>query len=135
MQKKNVKVCILLLVAILLLFCVDLIIKTAGIGEINANFYFGIWHGASALLLFMFILAILLLFFAKNNSISLLGKMFVIMGIAVNIIERLSFGGVVDYIPFFNLTLFNLADTSIVFGFGMIFFILIKSPHKSKTPS
>ncbi len=45
-------------------------------------------------------------------------------GSASNVADRFVYGGVVDMIPFFSLSLFNSADAAIVLGALSLFFML-----------
>ncbi|MBQ1812331.1 MAG: signal peptidase II [Bacilli bacterium] len=53
----------------------------------------------------------------------------VLAGISGNLIDRIFYGGVIDYIsinlPFYDMPIFNLADMCIVIGILMIIYIMI----------
>ncbi|MFZ5644422.1 MAG: signal peptidase II [Bacillota bacterium] len=56
---------------------------------------------------------------------------FVVGGAAGNLIDRIRFGSVVDFIDLRVWPVFNLADTAIVIGAGLLIIVLWKAESKS----
>ena len=101
----------------------DFIIGFLGFGlETNAGVAFG-WLGGNQLLLSgLIILVLLILLYAtrslwrSDQILPRLGLGLIVVGAISNLIDRLRYGFVIDYIdvPFF--TVFNLADAAITLG-------------------
>jgi len=79
------------------------------------------------------ILVVLILLLVKNyilkNIFLIFSLSLIIAGAVSNLFDRIIFGYVVDFLSFFNYSVFNLSDTYIVGGVGLIFiseFILKK---------
>lgn len=127
---------------VLLLIAFDQIFKLwalhGGIAIINKGIGLGIlFHGfiASLFLIFLILALAIWLYFKRSQSPALL---FVITGGISNLLDRLFYGGVVDFItlPFMPifirnqaLLIFNFADILVVAGFVLIFIDLLKN-HK-----
>lgn len=74
------------------------------------------------LLVFGFLLLIYIIIQQKKQGIiNYLAIILIVAGALANLIDRLRFGYVVDYIHFFNLNVFNLAD--ILIFLGIIFYM------------
>jgi signal peptidase II len=57
--------------------------------------------------------------------------MILVLGGAVgNLVDRLRFGYVVDFLDFRVFPVFNVADTAIVTGVGLLFLYLLQSEGK-----
>ena len=54
-------------------------------------------------------------------------------GAVGNLIDRLLYGHVVDFIDFKLWPVFNLADTSIVLGVALLAFALLREPTEDRT--
>lgn len=85
--------------------------------EINRKLVFGLF-GSNSLAIFISIMIFLILllfviFLKKDEKISV-EMLLLIAAIVSNVFERFVYGGVLDYISFFNLNWFNLADLVIV---------------------
>ncbi len=80
-----------------------------GIGDEQSVFYV-------AFTVLCFLLAFLLFFAKKTSGVALNSSIFILAGGFSNVIDRLAYGAVVDFIPFFNLSYFNLADFYVVVG-------------------
>lgn len=117
-QKMSSKISPLFLVVTLLfiLQAVSFGIVNAEIGQINHKLIFGL-VGDNVLALS--ILVIFLFPIAWLRHIGFIGNLpfgLIFAGVGSNILDRLIWGGAVDYLPLLNLTLFNLADLVIIFG-------------------
>ena len=96
----------------------------------NTGVAFSFLDGYVDLIIVMTIVVILLIFkYVKdniNNNIDLFGYSFIIGGAMGNLIDRIVYGYVVDFLDFnifgYNYPIFNLADTFIVIGVGILIF-------------
>ena len=102
--------------------------------EITYNFgaAFGLLKSVPELTLILSIIACLIIFcviiFAKLNKISKIGLSIMLGGAISNLIERIFFGHVIDWIPFLFWDLnFNLADVEISLGafIAFVFSVLL----------
>lgn len=83
----------------------------------------------AAIILSSIIIVILIYFFWQNiKNIFLAGSLILIIsGALSNLLDRIKFGGVIDFIAFDFWPSFNLADAYIVTGSLLLFFIYFKS--------
>ena len=82
----------------------------------------GIYLNIIIILIILSLIAHLVFLFKKNNF-NLCGPIvFMIVGAASNLFDRLEYGYVIDYIYLRHFTVFNLADTLILFGVVFMFF-------------
>ncbi len=72
------------------------------------------------------LLAMLLKQYKQKNDLNILGLTFIITGSISNLIDRLFFGAVIDYIDLKYYTVFNLADVMIVSGVLIIIWTSMK---------
>ena len=74
--------------------------------------------------LIVIILAVVIWLLIKNyfqkNVFLVFSLTLIVAGALSNLIDRLYFGYVVDFISFFNYSIFNLSDVYIVIGVGLI---------------
>jgi len=74
--------------------------------------------------LIFIILAALLWLVAKNyrqkNIFIIFSLSLIVVGAVSNLIDRLYFGFVIDFLSFFNYSIFNLSDVFIVSGVGLV---------------
>ena len=59
--------------------------------------------------------------YARQNIFLIFSLSLIVAGAMSNLIDRLYFGFVVDFISFFNYSIFNLSDVYIIGGVGLIF--------------
>lgn len=91
----------------------------------NTGAVFGILKGANTSLIFIsiFVLGLILFFWdrLKTNSEKILVAL-IVSGIIGNLIDRISYGFVVDFISFSFWPAFNIADSALVIGvLGLIY--------------
>ncbi|MBI4276993.1 MAG: signal peptidase II [Armatimonadetes bacterium] len=96
----------------------------------NPGVAFGLFQQAGGIRAFASALtAILLLLYTRDrwrhSPLSRLGLAVMLGGAAGNLIDRLRFGHVIDYLDFRVWPVFNLADVAIVVGGGCLFYTLI----------
>jgi len=116
------------ILALFVLF-LDQTVKIFAVSEIaniefskNSGALFGIQLNAN----FIFIFFAAFLFFAifsfkktkllKNDAIAAMSFFLIFAGIISNLIDRILYGYIIDYINLFNLFSFNIADLAICFG-------------------
>jgi signal peptidase II len=63
----------------------------------------------------------------KQGMMNYLAITLIASGAAANLVDRLRFGYVVDYIHFFNLNVFNLADIYIFIGILLYAFVIFRT--------
>ena len=95
----------------------------------NDGAAFSMMEGMKILLIFVGIAAsVFIYYYVKKNNIKNIGYSLLLGGIIGNLIDRIVYGYVIDYIGFkifsYNAPIFNLADMAIVIG---AFIILIGS--------
>lgn len=93
---------------------------------VNDQIVFGLLgNNFSAYLISLLIFVILIFFYLKK--IFTLEIFFVLAGLLSNILDRLFYGGVIDYFLLFFIPKFNLADIFIVAGSALVTYKAIKS--------
>jgi lipoprotein signal peptidase len=107
------------------LFLIDLISKTyfynSGDAIINRGGAFGVFQGYSSVLLGISLMLIFaLLYYFKQNRECWLGLSFIIAGALGNVVDRILYGGVIDFIDLGFWPTFNLADVFVVLGVGLV---------------
>ena len=58
--------------------------------------------------------------YSQKNIFLIFSLSLIVVGAMSNLLDRLIFGYVIDFISFFNYSIFNLADVYIVGGVGLI---------------
>lgn len=91
----------------------------------NSGIAFGLNLNYNLIILFYLIimpslLYILFLEYKRKNNYNILGLTFIIFGSFSNLVDRLFYGQVIDYIDLKYYSVFNLADVMIVFGVAVI---------------
>jgi len=130
-DKKSLKIIRISLI-MLILFILDRVLKYLAV---NGKIFFVKNSGAafSALIpenlfLYFYILVFLIFIFLiwqlikslqENNLLSVVGYLLLVIGCASNIIDRIKFGFIVDYVNFYFFYN-NLADVMIVAGVGIL---------------
>lgn len=129
---------------VILILTVDRIIKFIALNTTyikNYGLVFGILFNPSLRWIFVFVISLIFLFFiylltieeVKKDKILSTSFLFIIAGLLGNLIDRIFYGFVIDFIKLpsskITLTAFNISDISIVIG---IFLIIITLPKKGK---
>lgn len=103
----------------------------------NIGAAFSIMEGKQFLLILVALLALVYLtYYVKKNNIKNIGFSFLYGGILGNLIDRIIYGYVIDYIGIeifnYKFAIFNLADAFIVVGAFIILLGSEKSENSSK---
>lgn len=97
---------------------------------INEGMFFGI-NTSQLVILFISLLIIVILYvFKKRFGVGYTGLNIIICGITMNISDRFLWGGVIDYIRFYNILSFNLADIIILIGMLAVIYFYISQNAK-----
>jgi len=105
----------------------------------NMGIAFGLFpQGHSLFIVISLIIILGIIFFERKKVIKSLKERFclgLILGGALgNLIDRLRFGFVIDFLDFRIWPVFNLADSGVcIGGILMVFFLLRKRPRKERT--
>jgi signal peptidase II len=105
----------------------------------NTGIAFGLFpQGHFLFIVISFIIIAVIIFFERKKIIKSLREKIclgLILGGALgNLIDRLRFGFVIDFLDFRIWPVFNLADSGVcIGGILMVFFILRKRPRKERT--
>lgn len=105
----------------------------------NRGIAFGLFpQGSSLFIVISLIIILVIIFFERKKVIKSLKERFclgLILGGALgNLIDRLRFGFVIDFLDFRIWPVFNLADSGVcIGGILMVFFLLRKRPCKERT--
>ncbi len=93
---------------------------------LNLNYYLII---SFYLIIIPFLIIVLFLEYKHKNIFNIFGLTFIILGALSNLIDRLFYGAVIDYLDLKYYSVFNLADVMIVFG---VLIIISKSFFKKQ---
>ncbi len=101
----------------------------------NQNIAFGLPLPQTLIIILVIIILVILSFFwwsslTKNKLWQLLAVSLIILGALSNLIDRLIFGHVIDYLNIFIWPVFNLADVMIVIGVGIYIISEFKKTKK-----
>ena len=104
---------------------------------INTGSAFGLFHNQTVFLIFASFVGVgVLIFLYRQNSLSgILPKLSLSLqlgGAIGNLLDRIRYGYVVDFIQIGFWPVFNLADSCIVIGIILLSFILLKSEKNSQ---
>jgi len=97
----------------------------------NTGAAFGMFKnfGSSFFILLSIVAIIIVLSLLKKGTYSRFGLSLVLGGALGNLIDRIRFGKVVDFIDFsigdFHWPAFNVADSSLTIGMSVIFFLIL----------
>jgi len=98
----------------------------------NPGIIFGLFENNA---IFLFILPVIvicyIIYYLHKNELNWLGSSLVIAGLLGNIIDRARLGYVIDWllvsiVPEYNISLFNLADASLVIGVVILVYLSLK---------
>ena len=98
----------------------------------NKGIAFGLFRGKIVLFIFIsvIIIGLLITLFRKIRKLSLLLKVslaLILAGALGNLIDRLVFGYVIDFLDFRIWPVFNVADSAITIGAGLLVIYLFKT--------
>ncbi|MCE5194628.1 MAG: signal peptidase II [Nitrospiraceae bacterium] len=100
----------------------------------NTGVAFGMfkdWGNAVFIIVSIAAIAVIVYMFFKNKE-DPLGLSLILSGAAGNLIDRIYYGSVRDFLDFFinrfHWPAFNVADSAITIGIGLIFIKLLRSP-------
>jgi len=94
----------------------------------NTGMVFGLFKGFNLLFIILSLIILVILFFYYNKHRKFyIGFSFVVGGLIGNLIDRIVFGHVRDFIDLNIWPVFNLADSFIVMGVILLLFKLRKS--------
>jgi signal peptidase II len=105
----------------------------------NTGIAFGLFpQGHSLFIVISLIIILVIIFFERKKVIKSLKERFclglVLGGALGNLIDRLRFGFVIDFLDFRIWPVFNLADSGVcIGGILMVFFLLRKRSRKERT--
>lgn len=109
------------------------IIALQGNFQINYGVAFGLFSGADKIFLILLSLVILgfLLWLyrtrqVKQSKFLQLSLTFILAGLLSNLLDRIFYGFIIDFIKIFSFPAFNIADVSNFIGAVMLIFWLIK---------
>lgn len=85
----------------------------------------GVWLIIFLSAVFVTLLVLFWKYLRQDNFVSVFALALVLGGALGNIIDRLRFGYVVDFISWWNMSVFNLADVAIVFGVLLLVYRII----------
>jgi len=74
----------------------------------------------------LFLICLIWLMVSKKRSMVSFSLLFILFGIGSNLTDRIVYGGIVDWIRLPGISVFNIADVSIVTGVAFLFFDLFK---------
>lgn len=102
------------------------------VATINEQFVFGlIGNNILAIIISILLLSLMFFLMIRKNPEYYFAFSLLSAGAFSNIIERLVFGGVVDYINIFSIPTFNLADIVIIFALVLIIRSILFMSHNS----
>jgi len=119
---------------ILLLQTVSFVASKYWANTINDGFMFGFLGSNILSILFSAVALILIIILTNKQIISASSFVLITAGSISNIIDRLIYGGSVDYISILKYPTFNLADVLIVVGCCTLARDMIKSSIYKKSP-
>ena len=98
----------------------------------NPGLVFGLFsHNLFFTILTPLLVIGLIIYYFYNKELTLVGSALIVSGLLGNLIDRIIHGYVIDWIfvmiyPKYNISLFNLADTSLVIGVLVSIYFLVK---------
>lgn len=103
----------------------------------NTGAAFGLFQSASTILAIMaIVIAIAIIFYfpqiPSKDTLSRIALAMQLGGAVGNLIDRLTIGHVTDFISVGSFPVFNVADSSITIGVGILLLSMIISEHKQK---
>lgn len=124
----------LLIILIFSLQIISLISRSFFDVSLNQSLFFGYLGNNIVGICVSIFLLLLLSIFCFRGYIQTTVYILVSGGAVSNLIDRISYGGVVDYIKFFNLPSFNFADLVIIFGALLLFWNELQAKNVKHPP-
>ncbi len=126
----NFEICASVLALILLLQLTGFIVQKFYFVDVNDGLFFGLYgNNFISIMLSVTLLAVLYFFREKFGFLII----FIAGGAISNIVDRLIYGGSIDYIAIGNFPVFNLADIFITTGCFVSVLFIASGPYK-KSP-
>lgn len=111
------------------LFLVSLFAIKNNLSVVNDRIAFGFLGSNFAGIVISIIIIIIIAFLFISKHIPHTAVILIIIGALSNLLDRIVFGGAIDYLPLFWGIKFNLADIFITFGFFITFFKLLEQTY------
>jgi len=109
-------------ILLILLQAIDYIVQKYGTAEINSQLIFGTLGDNAIAVSISLILILILVISHKKGLIETAPVYLIIAGAISNILDRIFYGGVVDYFALSFIPTFNVADIFIVAGIGIFIY-------------
>jgi len=94
--------------------------------RLNTGAAFSILKGFNWFLILVALIVIIVILFYRNEKKYQYGFGFLLGGTIANLIDRIFYKGVIDFISFYNIPSFNIADVSNITGAVLLLYIMIK---------
>jgi signal peptidase II len=95
--------------------------------NLNKGAAFGILQGWQWLFILAAVIVVVVILKERNNKKYQIGMGLLLGGTVSNLIDRLYYQGVIDFISIFSIPNFNIADLSNVVGVMLIIYIMHKN--------
>lgn len=101
--------------------------------SLNARFVFGWWGDNIVAIIFSFCFIALILWAYRRRIFGNQWALLLLLSGAIsNVLDRIVYGGVIDYLDLFFLPRFNLADLAIILGVIIWIWSLLRSGGEDK---
>ena len=98
--------------------------------SLNKGAAFSILQGYIWLFILVAVIVIIFIFLKRNEKPYQLGMGFLLGGTIGNLIDRIIYGGVIDFITFLSIPQFNISDVSNIIGALLIIYVMNKNGSK-----
>jgi lipoprotein signal peptidase len=122
---KKGKYFLLFLCSLVILQLVDYLFYKANFYQINTRFLFG-YIGNNLIAVFVAVIFLILFYLVIPKSKTTLLFIFLSSAVLSNIVDRIFYSGVIDYIKIWFIPTFNLADIVIVASVILVSFQMIR---------
>lgn len=92
--------------------------------SINKGAAFSILQGYNWLFILVALIVIIYIFIKRNEKLYQIGMGFLLGGTIGNLIDRIFYDGVIDFITFLSIPKFNISDVSNIIGALLIVYIM-----------
>ena len=138
MSKGNLALFSIVALLVLVLDRATKLLALQGAHERNYGLLFGLLANDGYRWLFVVVIILVLSFFIyvmrlreiRRNNLLMLGLFLMMAGLVGNLLDRIFYGYVVDFIPLADWTTFNLADVSIAAGSVIVLFHIFSRNKK-----